>query len=461
VHKRITNAKDFLYMSALYWERGAEGRKLANLIASKKLDIPYKKLAAELAQGKTIEQLRDERLTKALMAKHRHMSAKQAKRLLLTMSEGQRQELVNQLINPLDVRIYLSMMAQWRYNGFSRQNRALHTIKAVGGEVLLANSPLTARPGRLLKNLWSSVSHAKLILTPNEVSLSGFNIGDHYLQPHGALKWHDVGIRVRGEVADAQLLNFTRHWNREAARSPVRVRAIDHAALVARGLTGKSEHEQERATENPRSNAVIVGSDDLANSTTPQFNERAELVYALATFKESFVTTSPYLTSPFFTRRAEAASKRRRRQGKSSGITVVDSAQGHDEWASNAGAAHHLAARLVAAGADVRHWSPSYARQQGMENRYHDDAFSHAKVTQLDKKVTKISSANKNERSLHRDWETGIVTRSVQVSKRMLEKLIQPTLDQSQSSLLFPDKWWYRATSRAKRFVFGDLALFY
>ena len=461
LHKTVANAKGYLYLSGLYWYDDAEGRALARLIVAKKLGIGYLHLVADLKAGRTVAEIRDQALAKKLAGDGAISTADALKRVQ-SWSEEARVGAVDKLLTPLKVRIYLSMMAQWRLLGYKRlRPRALEDIEAVGGEVLLAHSPLTKRLGLALRNLWSSAAHAKLVLTPNEVSISGFNFGNDYLQADGPLKWHDIGVRLRGEVADAQLRNYVRHWNREAKRSPTRVSEIDLATIARLGLMGQNKGEPTRAGERPRAAGIIVGSDDLSSSETPRFNERAELAYALATFKKSFVTTSPYLTSTFFVERAAAAAERRVRQGKDPGIDVVLPGQGFDEWTSNGRTAHHMAVWLREAGVRVHHWQPAYAREHGKPNRYDDNAFIHAKVSQYDGIVSKISSANKNERSLQRDWETGFVTRSAAVARRIEKEMLSPTLAQSSPSLLFPDDWWNRLTSRIKRILFGDLGLLY
>ncbi|MBW2737000.1 MAG: phosphatidylserine/phosphatidylglycerophosphate/cardiolipin synthase family protein [Deltaproteobacteria bacterium] len=465
MHEQIASAKDYFYLTSLVWQDDAEGRALGRHVAAAKLNLTPERLQGRIKQGQSIREIRNHRLSAAIWRRNRiagtTISRRQAVQKVASMSERERALAVGREIKKLDVRIYLSMMPQLRQLGFWRLlSPALANIERVGGEVLMAHSPLTFRIPLALRNLWSTTSHAKLLLTPGEVSISGFNVGDEYYQKKGPLKWHDVGIHLQGDVANTQLRNFARHWAREADRSPTRASPLLFTGLKrTRVGAQRGIKEDARSLENPRLAGVIVGSDDLSSSEKPKFNERAELAYALATFKESFVTTSPYLTSTFFAERALATVKRRKAQGKDAGVELILPAQGFDEWTSDGGAAHDLTAQLKAAGAKIHHWAPAQRRRRF--KRYDDNAFIHAKVSQYDKKVTKVSSANKNRRSLERDWETGFVTRSRHIAQEVLHRVIEPTIAQSTPMLLFPNTWWHRAMSRVKRFVFGKLGKLY
>jgi hypothetical protein len=216
VFSQVANAKGHLFMSALFWYDDKEGRELATAVTARKLGMSAERLTARLNSGQSIAQIRDRRLASTLV-KSRKISRRRAKAIVTRLSEKKRAALANKLLGDgLDVRISLSLMAQFRLMRGNPRSEPLQMIESVGGQVIFDKSPILPGPKLALQNLWSVVPHAKFVLTQGEVSFGGFNIGHTYLKEKAPLPWHDAGARFSGPLADAQLKNYVRHWNRAA-----------------------------------------------------------------------------------------------------------------------------------------------------------------------------------------------------------------------------------------------------
>jgi phosphatidylserine/phosphatidylglycerophosphate/cardiolipin synthase-like enzyme len=200
---------------------------------------------------------------------------------------------------------------------------------------------------------------------------------------------------------------------------------------------------------------LLVGTDDLTFSQKSRFSYRAAFDFALATFQESIVMTSPYLTSTWAVNRLVKAADRLRKEGKDPSKIVIVVPVKPEEKRSNEVTAHHNVLRLQKAGITVQRFYPKAARERAKANPYTDEAMLHAKAWIIDGKVGYISSTNLNDRSLHRDWETGMFSADPTFVKQLKERMIGPTLRLSQN--VPPMSTGLTYWGKFKNLLYGDL----
>lgn len=409
-HDLVGRAQGFLHISGLEWQNDAEGHAFAHAIAARKLRMKPARLR-RLLQTRTLAEVRDLRLSEVMAAP---LAAVQA------LPEIERRALVNQLLDPLEVRVLLSGMFQVKDNRGRPKPEHLIGLETVGGQVLFEHMPIQRRfPFFLPQNLYARVTHGKMVVSGDEAIAGGQNFGFKYMQPRrtGPLVWHDASAEIQGKVVHDYTRSFIAHWN-ATARAKGKESLVVDEQLARPASREKFYYPRPRGP--PRGKAVIAGTDERIGTGKATFTYRTALRLALAGARESVFLTNPYFTSPWVANEIAATARRFQREGRDPSRIVLLLTKAADETLASSLLTNHYVHRLKKLGVTVVEFAPDAA-----DGDYIDGAINHAKAWVVDGKVAYLGSANLTVRSLTQDWEMGVVTDDPafvgDVQRRLLE----------------------------------------
>jgi phosphatidylserine/phosphatidylglycerophosphate/cardiolipin synthase-like enzyme len=412
VHDLVGRSRGFLHISGLEWANDTEGRAMAESIIARKLAMQPEALREQL-RTRTLGEVRDARLAEAMGGP------------VDRFSEAERVALVDRVIEPLEVRVLVSGMFQFKANRGRLKPEHLRELEKVGVQVLLEHLPFQRRfPFFKPHNLYARVTHGKMVVSGDEAVAGGQNYGTKYMQPAGQpLIWHDAGTAIEGELVHGYTKSFIGHWNRTA-------REQGHGRLVINERVRRPATDEPlyfpRARGPPRGQATIAGTDEQIDTTKARYTYRTALKIALAGAQESVVLTNPYFTSPLIASELAATARRFIREGRDPSKIVLILTKATDEALTGALLNNHYIHRLKRLGVTVVEFAPD-PKTSG----YTEGAINHAKAWMVDGKVAYVGSANLTVRSMTQDWEMGVISDEPRFVAQVRDRLLSADLKNS------------------------------
>jgi phosphatidylserine/phosphatidylglycerophosphate/cardiolipin synthase-like enzyme len=399
----VAKAEDFLHIATWAWHHDKAGVFLARAVVARKLGLSVNEVERQLGSGKTVAELRDERLV-AYFVQNRHWRKEGATAFVQGLSEARKRELVSQVLEPLEVRVLLGARVQGLDRLRARMGSVIPALEQAGVVVIKDNRLFQPEfPFVRPSHLWAAVPHAKIMISKKTALCGGMNIGEHYMQPEGEqLIWHDAALRVAGSVTHDLNSSFANHWNRAVEK-----RGLSGSPIITARRAKDGSLFYYPATEkiDPGVRSMLIGTDSLTHSMRTEYSHRTALMLALASARREFQLVVPFFNSPLLVKQLIRTAKRFKAEGKDpSKIRIVITGNTTQLFTGDL-YTNHFVHLLQREGITVEAWKPDRPGQL-----YAEAAVHHAKAWLVDGRVAYLGSANANVRSLVQDWEVGILT---------------------------------------------------